>query len=299
MDHVARACAIDGPVLLLGEPGVGKGYLARRIHGASRRSSNAFVVLDCAALAPAEAAAKLFGLNDNERGALEDAAGGSLFLRHVEELPMSVQQTLARALESGEFKRVQSESPLRTNARVMASSDRNLSRDVKLGKFREELLNQLAPTTLSVPPLRDRRADLKVLIKQILLDVAPASEFRVAEGDLKGLASHEWPGNVGELRRLVEKAVNVAQASSTRELALTVLGGLNGATGANGFEVGMSYKDTRAIYDTEFEKRYVLWLLGRHRGNVSAAAREARMDRKHLHDIAKKHGLRGPSSSQD
>ena len=111
-------------------------------------------------------------------------------------------------------------------------------------------------------------------------------------------ASHDWPGNVRGLRNVLERAIYLARASGVLELSLVSrsLGDRGSGGDAFHFDPGRSYRETRAKYDAEFERRYVKWLLARHSGNVSAAAREARMDRKHLHDMAKKHGLRGPES---
>ena len=112
--------------------------------------------------------------------------------------------------------------------------------------------------------------------------------------------AHDWPGNVRELRNVLERAVYMAQATGSRELGGIALpsGGNPPADATFHFEPAKSYRETRAQYDGEFERRYVKWLLTRHSNNVSAAAREAKMDRKHLHDMAKKHGLRG-SEAED
>jgi DNA-binding NtrC family response regulator len=111
---------------------------------------------------------------------------------------------------------------------------------------------------------------------------------------MHALAAHDWPGNVRELRNVLERSIYMAQATGSTEIGVVTLPTAHGADGAAfHFEPEKSYRETRAKYDGEFERRYVKWLLGRHGGNISAAAREAKMDRKHLHDMAKKHGLRG------
>ena len=117
---------------------------------------------------------------------------------------------------------------------------------------------------------------------------------------MQGLMAHDWPGNVRELRNVLERAVYMARATGQTELNLVSLPtGLSAGGDVFHFEPAKSYRETRAKYDAEFERRYVKWLLGRHGGNVSAAAREAKMDRKHLHDMAKKHGLRGPEPEEE
>jgi len=117
---------------------------------------------------------------------------------------------------------------------------------------------------------------------------------------MHALSAHDWPGNVRELRNVLDRAVYMARASGQTELTLVTLPTAPGTVGdAFQFDGAKSYRETRAKYDAEFERRYVKWLLGRHGNNVSAAAREAKMDRKHLHDMAKKHGLRGPDNDED
>jgi DNA-binding NtrC family response regulator len=112
--------------------------------------------------------------------------------------------------------------------------------------------------------------------------------------------AHDWPGNVRELRNVLERSVYMARATGQTELSLVSLPTATGtASDAFQFDASKSYRETRAKYDTEFERRYVKWLLSRHAGNVSAAAREAKMDRKHLHDMAKKHNLRGPDQEEE
>jgi len=134
-----------------------------------------------------------------------------------------------------------------------------------------------------------------MLVQNILrIAAAGAPELTVSQETLQALAAHDWPGNVRELRNVLERAIYMAQAVGTRELSVVALPSSTlSVDSAFVFEPGKTYRDTRARFDAEFEKRYVKWLLGRHGGNVSAAAREAKMDRKHLHDMAKKHGLRG------
>ena len=117
---------------------------------------------------------------------------------------------------------------------------------------------------------------------------------------MQALIAHDWPGNVRELRNVLDRAIYLARATGQSELGLVSLPTSAGAAGdVFHFDAAKSYRETRARYDAEFERRYVKWLLSRHGSNVSAAAREAKMDRKHLHDIAKKHGLRGQDHDEE
>jgi len=132
-----------------------------------------------------------------------------------------------------------------------------------------------------------------------MLKAAGGDGLTVPPETMQSLAAHhEWPGNVRELRNILERSIYMAQATGSTELGVVTLPTHASSDAAFHFEPEKSYRETRAKYDGEFERRYVKWLLGRHGGNISAAAREAKMDRKHLHDMAKKHGLRGNEAEE-
>jgi transcriptional regulator with GAF, ATPase, and Fis domain len=303
-----RIAPTDATVLLEGETGTGKDVLARAILARSTRAGKPFVVVDCGAVSYSLIESELFGHERgaftgavaSRQGAFELSDGGTLFLDEIGELPLDVQPKLLRVLETREFRRVGGNKTLRANVRVIAATKRNLQREVSAGKFREDLYFRLAVVPLTVPPLRARREDVPLLARHILTLTSGAREYALSAETLEALAAHDWPGNVRELRNVLERAVYLAQATNTHELGLVLLPGAGGgpSDGAFQFESSRSYRDTRTKYDTEFERRYVRWLLGRHGGNVSAAAREAKMDRKHLHDMAKKHGLRGTDADE-
>ena len=297
-----RIAPTDATVLLEGETGTGKDVLARSIWQASTRAQKPFMVVDCGAVSYSLIESELFGHERGaftgavsaRQGAFELADGGTVFLDEIGELPLDVQPKLLRVLETREFRRVGGNKTLHTNVRVIAATKRDLQREVQAGKFREDLYFRLAVVPVTVPPLRARREDIPLLVTNILKTAGGGTDLTVAQETLQALAAHDWPGNVRELRNVLERAIYMAQAIGSRELSVVALPGSAAPSDtAFVFEPGKSYRDTRAKYDGEFEKRYVKWLLGRHSGNVSAAAREAKMDRKHLHDMAKKHGLRG------
>jgi DNA-binding NtrC family response regulator len=306
LEHIAPT---DASVLLEGETGTGKDVLARSIHQKSRRASEPFVVVDCGAISYNLIESELFGHERGaftgavatRQGAFETAGGGTIFLDEVGELPLDVQPKLLRVLESQEFRRVGGNKTLRANARIVAATKRNLKDEVERGKFREDLYFRLAVVPIHVPALRQRRDDIPMLVEHFLEAAKErdprAADVRLEKETVAALAAHDWPGNVRELRNVLDRAYYVATASGTKDLRLVDLpvGAPSKSPGpaAFAFEAGESYRDLKSRYETEFEKRFVAWLLERHAGNISAAAREASMDRKHLYDLARKHGLRG------
>jgi transcriptional regulator with GAF, ATPase, and Fis domain len=301
-----RIAKTDATVLLEGETGTGKDVLARAIWTESSRPQGPFVVVDCGAVSYNVLESELFGHERGaftgavaaRQGAFELADGGTVFLDEIGELPIDVQPKLLRVLEAKEFRRVGGNKTLKTNVRVIAATKRNLLREVQAGKFREDLYFRLAVVPITVPSLRSRREDIPMLVEHILK--ASGGGLVVSEETAQALQAHDWPGNVRELRNVLDRAIYMARATGDTSLSivsLPVQG--SGAGDVFHFEPGRSYRETRAKYDGEFERKYVKWLLARHGGNVSAAAREAKMDRKHLHDMAKKHGLRGQDTEEE
>jgi len=214
LDEVAPTGAT---VLLLGETGTGKGLIAREIHRRSRQRAGRFVSVNCAAIPATLLESELFG---HERGAFTDARAtqmgrlelaqnGTLFLDEVGELALESQSKLLRFLHDGEFERLGSLQTVRVTARVIAATNRQLDEEVHHGRFRRDLFFRLNVFPVSVAPLRDRRADIPILVRQFvhrigarygrLVDVPPEV--------MKALERHDWPGNVRELDNVLERAV--------------------------------------------------------------------------------------------
>jgi DNA-binding NtrC family response regulator len=301
-----RIAKTEATVLLEGETGTGKDVLARALWTESARAQAPFVVVDCGAVSYSLLESELFGHERgaftgavaSRQGAFEMAEGGTVFLDEIGELPLDVQPKLLRVLETREFRRVGGNKTLKSDVRVIAATKRNLLREVQAGKFREDLYFRLAVVPITVPSLRSRREDIPMLVEHILK--ASGGGLQVSDETMQGLVAHDWPGNIRELRNVLDRAIYMARATGETTLSIVSLP-ISGAGAGDvfHFEPEKSYRETRAKYDTEFEKRYVRWLLARHTGNVSAAAREAKMDRKHLHEMAKKHGLREKDSEDE
>ena len=201
-------------VLLTGEHGVGKERFGERIHEMSPRRSAAFVRINCAAISEPLLEAEMFG-NDahNKPGLLEQADGGTAFLTDVDQLPVALQQKLLRVLEDGAVRRIGSQRPPRTiDVRFIASTSRDLAAEVEANKFRRDLYFRLAGATFAIPPLRDRKDEVLPLAEQFVASAAGplGKSFMIADEAKQWLQSHDWPGNIRELRNACERAVLLA-----------------------------------------------------------------------------------------
>lgn len=273
-----RLAPSDTSVLLCGEDGTGRGLLARALHAAGPRAGRSFVKVDCSQ-GPAVLEGELFG---TERaggavarfGALEAASGGTVFLAEVGALPLDLQPRLQRALAERQVRRAGSSRPVRVDLRVVASARPDLPAEVERGRFSRELLFRLGAATVEVPPLRARLDDVPRLAA---LFRERAGQAPLPEAAVSALRDHDWPGNLPELARAVQR-IGAGGAAPF------------GATGPS-FPAGTTFRAAKERWDAEFEKSYVEWLLDRTKGNISQAAREASMDRKYLHKLMRKHGI--------
>ena len=310
-----RIAPSDATVLLEGETGTGKDVLGRSIHELSQRRAEPFVVVDCGAVSYNLIESEFFG---HERGAFtgavqarpgafENVGKGTLFLDEIGELPLDVQPKLLRVLEAAEFRRVGGNKVQRCEARIIAATRRDLKAEVARGKFREDLYFRLAVVPVTVPALRQRREDIPALVECFLKQARERdpklARITLTQGTLDGLMAHDWPGNVRELRNVLDRALYIAAATEEPQLRLLdmpVVATAGTSSVANWqFDENQSYREVRSQFEHEFEQRYIRWLLDKHAGNVSAAARAAKMDRKHLHDLARRHGLRERSGSSE
>jgi DNA-binding NtrC family response regulator len=228
LDRVLSAIAVkDVVVSLVGESGTGKDVLARRIHELSHRRAGPFVPINCAAIPDALFESELFGhekgaftgASERARGKIEAATGGTLFLDEVGEMPLGVQAKLLRFLENRKFMRVGGTTKLAVDARLVCATLRPLEDEVRAGRFRGDLLYRIQGIPLNVPPLRERPADIGVLVQEFTAQLAakhgttPPRYTRAAVAALRGYA---WPGNVRELRNVVELVCLLREAKAVR-----------------------------------------------------------------------------------
>jgi DNA-binding NtrC family response regulator len=302
-DTIGRMANSANTVLIQGESGTGKELLARAIHRSSPRADRPMLCLNCAALSGNLLESELFG---HERGAFtgadrirkgrfELADGGTLLLDEVSEIPMGLQAKLLRVLQERQFERVGSSVTRRVDVRVIATTNRKLTDWVARKRFREDLYFRLSVVPITMPPLRERREDVPMLVKQFLDRMASDTHPPPAidEGTLAAMQAHDWPGNVRELRNVLERALAVGTDPSR---LIAPLGGLSGSPSRSqelpaDFDTDVPFRDHKERWNDQFERRYLTWLLGRADGNISKAARDADMDRKYLHKLLKKHGI--------
>ncbi|HEY8429947.1 MAG TPA: sigma 54-interacting transcriptional regulator [Sandaracinaceae bacterium] len=295
MARIRKAAASDTAVLVVGESGTGKEFVARALHEQSARKNGPFVTVDCGALSPALVASELFGhekgaftgADRRHVGAFERAHGGTIFLDEIGELTSELQPALLGVLERGRFRRVGGRSEVEVDVRVVAATHRDLRSEVNAGTFRLDLYYRLAVVVLALPPLRDRIEDVPLLVESFLREAGhdgPVESIFPPDA-MAALCRHRWPGNVRELRNVVEATLAMGEAP---ELEVPS----ERQAEPEDAVLALPYKDARRAILDEFERRYVERLLARTGGNVSAAAREARMDRTYLIKLVQRHGLK-------
>jgi DNA-binding NtrC family response regulator len=306
---VERAARADASALLVGESGTGKELVARALHERGPRSGKPFVTVDCGSLSPTLVASELFGhergaFTGAERqhvGAFEQAAGGTIFLDEIGELPGQLQASLLGVLERRRFKRLGGRAEIAIDVRVVSATHRDLRAAVNAGTFRLDLFYRLAVVILEIPALRERREDVPLLVTHFLRECGHAGsvESIVPTTSMIEWMAHSWPGNVRELRNVVEATVAMGRPPAMATSLTDPPGAVpapapSPAPPLAGAPALAPYKDARASVLSAFESSYLTELLARTEGNVSRAAREAHIDRSHLIELLQRHGIRKP-----
>ena len=297
LDTIRQVAPSSANVLLEGESGTGKELAAHAIHNLSRRHKAKFVTVHCAALSPQLLESELFG---HERGAFtgaherrigrfEQANGGTIFLDEIGEIDASTQVKLLRVIsEERAFERVGGTQPLRADVRLIAATNKNLEKLVREGKFRDDLYFRLNVVRITMPPLRERKEDIPLLVRGFLRHFCKANEkplLDLTTDAMNALLTYDWPGNVRELRTAIEHGVVMASGPkiTVRDLPSAVRGAARptlpgGITPANAYGEKASPLDLH-----ETEKRLVMQALASTKGNITAAAKKLGISRRTLH----------------
>jgi len=283
-----RCAASAATVLVVGETGTGKELVAEAIHVHSARSDAPYVVIDCGALSPDLAESELFGhvrgaftgADRDREGAFESAHGGTIFLDEIGELPLALQPLLLRVLENRTVRRVGATEYREVDVRVIAASHRDLRALVNDKRFRADLYYRLNVLHVAVPPLRERAGDIELLAAAMWATFRP--ETTPPSALVEHLARLSWPGNVRELRNAVERAALTGQAPPpppSQSAAVRIA------------PIDSSYQEAKERAVRAWEREWVEALLGAAGGNLSRAARAAKMGRSHLRELARRHGV--------
>ena len=298
--RVQRAAASTASVLFSGESGTGKERFAEALHQLGSRHDGPLVIVDCGAIPPALLASELFGhergaftgAHREHVGALERATGGTLLLDEIGELSAEAAQLLVGALSRRRFRRLGATEERLLDARIVAASHVDLLRRVNEGRFRADLLSRVAELKIHVPPLRERPEDVGPLIEHFLREAGHQGPIeQVIDSDRRHeLERHAWPGNVRELRQVV-----LAALATGEPVDLLDGGGPQGpAVAERPFgDLHRPFREARDSAMGSFEQTYLSALLERAGGNVSEAARIAAIDRTHLHERLRRHGITG------
>jgi len=301
--RIEQVSITNSPVLVCGESGTGKELVSHAIHFNSRRSSQPFVPVNCAAIPETMLESILFGhvkgaftgATADKAGELQKANGGTLFLDELGELPKSLQPKLLRALEYGEVQPLGSNrAPERVDVRIVAATNRDLRAMVRSGEFREDLYYRLCVMTLELPPLRTYRGAIEVLAHVFREQACERHEkavSRISEGALAALQSYAWPGNVRELKNAIEHAVILAAQDviDVEHLPPTLA---QPAPAPKKKPAVKSLAQLRDEWLAPFEQRYLTELLADSRGSVRRAAEKAQVDAVTLYRLLKKRQVR-------
>jgi len=296
-EQVKRIAQHDSWVLIAGEPGSGRETFARYLHAHSARRDRPFIEVGVSAISRGNAAPELFGRERDggiEYGRLEQASGGTLFLDEVADMDLEAQAQLVGALDTGSFIRIGGSAPVTIDVRVIAATQRDLHKAVEEGKFREDLFYQLNVVPLLVPPLRDHREDIPELLdsavnRLVEQDKLPYRRFSIGAQNV--LRHHNWPGNIRELKNLVQRVLILGSGDeiSAQEVE-SAMGAAQAASGGAAM-LGVSFDQPLRDARDAFEKAYLEYQLEKHGGNVSQMAEEAGMERTHLYRKLRDRGI--------
>jgi two-component system, NtrC family, nitrogen regulation response regulator NtrX len=299
MAQLERVAASESRVCILGETGTGKELVARTIHERSARASGPFVTLNCAAVPAELIESELFGhekgsftgASGRHTGKFEQADQGTIFLDEIGDMPLNMQAKLLRVLEEGEIERIGGDKPIGVNVRVLVATHRDLEARVREEKFRQDLFHRIYVFPLVLPPLRERREDIPALVDHFAKHVCLQNGWKAVpftSEAMEALQAHSWPGNIRELRNMVERLMLLATDGQV-DLATVQLAMPKGLTAAaSGLSITSGPLAERV---QSFEREVILAELKRSHHNMSMAAKSLGLERSHLYKKAEQLGI--------
>jgi two-component system NtrC family response regulator len=309
LEMVERVAPTETTVLILGESGTGKELIARAIHANSPRAGGSFVAVNCAAIPENLLESELFGhVKGAFTGAIRDrvgkfeaAEGGTIFLDEIGEMRPELQVKILRCLEERTLERVGDNRPIHVDVRILAATNKNLAKAIQAGEFREDLYYRLNVVPLSIPPLRERREDIRALAQHFLKRLGTTPRLTIAPDAFRALEAYEWPGNVRELENALERAMifHRGDVITLNDLPETIRAPRSRETAA----LPVSLPETGLSLE-EVEKELILRALQKHDWNQSRAARYLGITRHTLLYRMEKHnivrpGARGTPSEEE
>ncbi|MGI9482515.1 MAG: sigma-54-dependent transcriptional regulator [Hyphomicrobiales bacterium] len=305
---LTKVAPTNSRVMVFGPLGSGKELVARSLHDWSARAESPFVILNAASLAPERMEEELFGIERNEEsgltvGALEEAHGGTLFIDEVADMPQETQGKILRVLVDQTFQRVGGNKRVKVDVRIISSTSRNLDAEIAEGRFREDLFHRLNVVPVLVPELAARREDIPDLVTYFAEQFSAVSGQavrKIADDAIAVLQTHDWPGNVRQLRNNIERVLILAGGDSASEISASMLPAEVGTMApvvANGTEhlMAMPLRNAREA----FEREYLAAQVARFGGNISKTATFVGMERSALHRKMKILGLNDTSVKGD
>jgi transcriptional regulator with GAF, ATPase, and Fis domain len=303
LEIAEKAAPTDLPVLVDGESGTGKELMAKVIHANGARADRPYISVNCGAIPDNLLESELFGhkkgaftgASNDRKGKFESAHTGTIFLDEIGELPLAGQVKLLRVLEAHEIQRVGSDEPIAVDTRIVAATNRNLRRMSEEGRFREDLFYRLSVIHLTLPPLRERRDEIALLLAYFGDEAAAALKRQPVKMTLRlreFLRTYDYPGNIRELRNLIYRIVCLApETADIEHLPVDIRPG-NSASMLSGMVASaVSLSDAKRTASDEAERAFLERGLHEVGGTVAELARRFEMNRSHVQMLLKKHGL--------
>jgi two-component system nitrogen regulation response regulator NtrX len=300
---VEKVAPTNSRILIVGPPGAGKELVARAIHEHSGRADGPFVVINAAAMTPERMEVELFGIEqadaarERKVGALEEANGGTLFIDEIADMPRETQNKILRVLVDQTFQRVGGVNKVSVDVRIISSTGRNIEAEIAAGRFRDDLYHRMSVVPIRVPPLAERRDDIPDLVHYFMDQISQATGLPIriiGEDALAVLQSHDWPGNVRQLRNNVERLMILAGGDPDAVITSSMLPQDVGSMvpsmpNGNGGEhlMGLPLREAREV----FEREYLVAQISRFGGNISRTAEFVGMERSALHRKLKALGI--------